>query len=271
MDKSKNQSSVSSGQANPSWEIAPNSLLQAAHFVGDHAILVVGWRTRLIFAANDAVEKTFVYKPHEIINRTTEFLHKDVASFNFFGEKSISVIEQGKDTFHCYYQMRRKTGELFNSENILSLIRNIDGEPIACVSIVIDLADPHASPAFKASKAFLDAISNNLPGAVYQRILTPDNNTRYNFVRGNLLNRFGITSAEIEADPSIVFDAMSEYSLTIFEKAWRESARDLSPIDIELVAFTPEGEQVDIRAISTPRRLDDGSIVWDGIVLDISG
>jgi PAS domain S-box-containing protein len=54
---------------------------------------------------------------------------------------------------------------------------------------------------------------------------------------------------------------------------WREavltSARDGSPFQVETRMQTPEGSRW-VRSVAATRREDDGSVVWDGVLLDIT-
>ena len=42
----------------------------------------------------------------------------------------------------------------------------------------------------------------------------------------------------------------------------------MTPLDIELRAFGPDGETRWSRMRSSPRRLADGSVIWDGVSFD---
>lgn len=252
--------------------LSGTSLIQAAFLAHENPVFVVGWKTRRILSASESVQRVFGWRPEELRGRYTDLLHVDEQSFIRFGEISEALLASEQDTYHCFFQMRRRDGSVFETENMLGLVRDDSGSPVAAVSIVRDLSERQA-PALPEANGAVDmsALSERLPGGVFQRVRKADGTVFYNFMRGNLARRFGFTPEEMEGDSRRMLGQMHPDDLTRFEYGFDKTATSLSVLDMELRAYTRDGEPRWLRSIAQPRRLDDGSIIWDGILLDITG
>ena len=250
---------------------AAEALLQAAFLARDNAVFVVEYESRRILAIGENVERIFGYTPEELRGATTEGLHVDEEGFRRFGQLTESAFRSGQDTFHCYYRMRRKDGTAFNTENLLGLIRDESGNPVAAVSVVRDLSEqtPLSKPGAGEDIDFR-ALSDNLPGAVFQRVRKPDGSIFYTFLRGDLLRYFDLPAQENLEDPTLVLQRLHPDDRQRLEYALETTATSLSTLDIELRACLKDGSVRRLRSISQPRSLDDDSTVWDGILLDIT-
>jgi len=76
---------------------------------------------------------------------------------------------------------------------------------------------------------------------------------------------------EILADPTAFLRLIVEDDRPRVAAATEQSARDLTPFDCEFRQRTVAGEIKWVQCRSMPRRMEDGSTVWDGIVMDITG
>ena len=112
---------------------------------------------------------------------------------------------------------------------------------------------------------------SNLPGTAYQFLLAPNGNFRFEYIGENCIGLFGISATDIMTDSNLVFDLIPQPDAGIVHEAIMNSAASLTPYNVEHRILKKNGETVWILASSIPRKLDDGSIIWDGIGLDITG
>ncbi len=256
-------------------ESAPRSfsadqLVQATFLAGDNPVFVVEWKSRRILAANDAVTRVFGYGRKEVQDCTTEFLHVDPESFHRFGQLSEQVLSEGHQSYHGYFRMRRRNGEVFHTENLVYMLNDEDNQVLAVISIIRDLSDSRTtSESIRASSNF-QILGDNLPGAVFQCVRLTDGSYAYNHFRGDLIRRVGLSSTTAESDFEAVIDRLVEDDQRYLMDALEHSASNLSLMDLVLRVHKEDGEILWIRGISRPRRLDDGSTVWDGIMIDIT-
>jgi PAS domain S-box-containing protein len=114
----------------------------------------------------------------------------------------------------------------------------------------------------------LSAIAESIPGVVYQRIVTPDGDIRYTYISEGARDLFGVSPEEILKDPNALFDIFTpEYHAT-FRERLLTAARELKMWDVEASIITREGQLKYTHAIARPSLQEDGSVVFDGVILD---
>jgi PAS domain S-box-containing protein len=122
--------------------------------------------------------------------------------------------------------------------------------------------------ALKAANEQLASLAENLPGVIYQRVVTPDGDIRYTYISEGTREMFGISPAEVLADPDVLFACHGPDYARDFREKLLEASRELRMWDVEAQIFTRDGQQRWTHAIAKPTLQPDGSVVWDGIVLD---
>lgn len=104
------------------------------------AIFVVELDSRKIVRSNLAIEKVFGYKPEEVIGRNTEFLHLNKEMYTKFGEMLLPALDS-KGFLSTEFKMRKKNGEIFNSDHVVTEIKDESGLRKYVVSYVRDISD----------------------------------------------------------------------------------------------------------------------------------
>jgi len=111
----------------------------------EDAIFVIGPPQRhLVKSMNRAVENIFGYRPEELEGNTTQILHESRESFERFGHRTEKVLKTGR-TFRGEYRMRRKNGEIFPTEHVISVLHREAGLQGGVVSVVRDISAQQAS------------------------------------------------------------------------------------------------------------------------------
>jgi PAS domain S-box-containing protein len=110
----------------------------------------------------------------------------------------------------------------------------------------------------------------NVPGVVFQRVKKADGTIGYNYLSGNTERLFGHPVEELLRNPSLMTGRMTAEDRAEFEAALVESARSMKTFTIEYRLKSPSGFTRWLQAISTPRYLKSGDLVWDGLVIDIT-
>jgi PAS domain S-box-containing protein len=127
----------------------------------------------------------------------------------------------------------------------------------------LDSLTPAASPR-------LEALIENVPGNVYRRVRTPDGRYRFAFLSSGLFRHFGVDHERLLAEPSLRFDWIHPEDRERFEADLALSAATLSLLDHRVRVVGEDGSVHWARGIARPERWPDGSIVWDGIVIDVT-
>jgi signal transduction histidine kinase len=114
----------------------------------------------------------------------------------------------------------------------------------------------------------LDSLAANLPGVIYQRTVRPDGSIRYTYISDGTRELFGVAPQEILANPEALFDRYGKDYRNSFQNRLRQASRELKLWDVETPIEARDGTKKWTHAIARPRRQPDGSVLWDGIILD---
>jgi PAS domain S-box-containing protein len=118
----------------------------------------------------------------------------------------------------------------------------------------------------------LRALGDNLPnGMVYQSVREHDGSTRFLYLSGGIEPITGVSPEEVLRDPAALYGLIVDEDRAALFDAGRASATNMSVFDIQVRIRARNGEVRWMQASSTPRLLPDGRILWDGIVMDITG
>ncbi len=116
----------------------------------------------------------------------------------------------------------------------------------------------------------LRTLIDRAPGTLYQRIVRPDGTLTYQFASFAIDRLLGITREEVERDPEIWLGKLLPEDRTRFEQQRRDQQDTETLWRFEGRYHAPDGGIVWLRSESTKRRLRDGTLVWDGILLDVT-
>ncbi len=119
-------------------------------------------------------------------------------------------------------------------------------------------------------QGMLDLLAGHFPGHSMQRVRTPDGRYRYTHVSPGVRETFGLDPAALLAAEAVSHDWLPEPDRGRFVAALERSAATLATLDEEVRVTLPDGRIRWVRSIGHPRRLPDGSVLWDGVALDIT-
>jgi signal transduction histidine kinase/CheY-like chemotaxis protein len=128
-----------------------------------------------------------------------------------------------------------------------------------------------AELALRESEARFKAIASNIPGTVLQLQLDANGSWSFGYVSEGCLALLGVTPQLLQRNPGFFFDLIAPEDSAAFAQSMQTSARDLTDWNWEgriHVGGSDEVKWVNLR--SSPRRLDDGSVLWEGILSNIT-
>jgi len=115
-----------------------------------------------------------------------------------------------------------------------------------------------------------ELLSGALAGHTMQRLRTPDGKYRYSYVSAGVKTSFGL-------DPDLLMRLDSVEHMWVhpddragFLEALELSAAQLTRLDEEVRVAHQSGGYRWVRSVGTPRRLGDGTVIWDGVALDVT-
>lgn len=127
-----------------------------------------------------------------------------------------------------------------------------------------------SSPDPPLQAGLLDQLGGHFPGHIMQRIRLPDGRYRYTYVSPAVRETFGLDPDALLNAASVGHDWLPEPDRSRFVAALERSAATLQTLDEEVRVTRPDGVTRWVRSIGHPRRLPDGSVIWDGVALDVT-
>ena len=127
-----------------------------------------------------------------------------------------------------------------------------------------------------ANRALLESenryrhIATNVPGAVYQFIYRTDGSKGFTVVSEGVRELFGVEPADALRDPMAVFGLVHPDDRESFYGSGAAAVATLTPWHWEGRAILADGEEKWIQAGARQERQPDGSILCDGLLMDIT-
>lgn len=113
-------------------------------------------------------------------------------------------------------------------------------------------------------------IARNLPGMLYQFQRSKDGKVTIPFVSEKFEYYHGVSAEAVRNNPDILFRMIHPDDSPAVYAGIRRSAESMDNFLCEYRILRPDGRTVWLRAESSPRKLEDGGILWDGVIIDIT-
>jgi PAS domain S-box-containing protein len=164
-----------------------------------------------------------------------------------------------------------QSGRVIDCEWYNTPLVNEAGQVIGVASLVQDVTERKRSEAalLESEKKFRDLVAT-VPGVVYQFRQAPDGRRSFPFVSEAVTDLFGIPAEEAMRQAESLAECLLPEAREPFEESIRVSLLHLSPWLEELPIRARTGEVRWIRGHAVPERESDGSVLWQGVLVDIT-
>lgn len=176
-----------------------------------------------------------------------------------------------RSSFKCEARYRRADGAIRLLETHAEPRFDANGKFTGMVGVNVDVTDQRrAQSELSESEARLRALADNLPyGMVYQIVREPDGNRRFSFVSSRCKALNGVDAEAAMANPALLHGQILDEDREAFAAAEAGAEKSLKPFEAEVRIRRADGEVRWFKMSSAPRLMTDGSIVWDGVQVDI--
>jgi PAS domain S-box-containing protein len=124
--------------------------------------------------------------------------------------------------------------------------------------------------ALRESRTQLQAITSALPGMLFQiRISPEDGSARFTYLSGRVSEIHGISAEDALRDIDTLRATLPPEDAAAVEASLVDATRSPSPWEYEHRVNSPDGLKW-VRASALPERRADGSVLWTGILLDVT-
>jgi PAS domain S-box-containing protein len=123
----------------------------------------------------------------------------------------------------------------------------------------------------RAKEAQLRTLSDNLPdGMTYQVMRDFDGTMRFLYVSAGVERQHGVSCEAVLADSRTLYGQFFPEDLPAVRDAESASLAQMTPFKVVARTRRSDGSTRWMELFSSPRELEDGRVVWDGIELDIT-
>ena len=221
-----------------------------------------------IVFANAAFAAMTGYGARETVGRNARFLQGAETDRRTVADLA-NAIQQGLP-IHRELLNYRKDGQAFWCDLSMHPMLDKQGALVGYVGLGIDQTARHrAELAQQEGEARLAGIVANFPGYIFQRVLKPNGEVRYSYFGASYWRMLGIDEIP-DLDDLDPYEHIYRGDVESVRAAVDRSQSNLSPCVVEFRAVCANGKLLWLRSQSTPRVLADGSVVWDGVGIDIS-
>jgi two-component system, cell cycle sensor histidine kinase and response regulator CckA len=181
---------------------------------------------------------------------------------------------QEQSAFSLEYRLRRADGEYRWVIDSAAPRFDFEGRFQGYIGSVIDMTERRRSEEeLREREAMLRSVGDNLPnGFLYQLVTDPAENRRFTYVSAGVERATGgLRAEEILRNGNLLFDQLPVADQQRIDAANRLAIQQMGIFDLEFRRQLPSGELRWVHARSAPhRRLEDGSILWHGLELDVT-
>ncbi|MFN6466434.1 MAG: AAA family ATPase, partial [Nostoc sp. DedVER02] len=172
------------------------------------------------------------------------------------------IINQGHLVGILYLENNLTQG-VFTSER-LSVINLLSSQA------AISLENAQLYTNLQSTEARFHHLAENLPGMIYQFQLLPDGIAKFSYVSTGCYEIYEVSSEQAVADASSLISLAHPEDMARFQESITISAQTLEPWLYQGRIITLSGQLKWIQAASRPIKQADGSIIWDGLLLDVT-
>jgi signal transduction histidine kinase/CheY-like chemotaxis protein len=191
---------------------------------------------------------------------TVESIRKPAEAAGFGGVRTTIIRGQNSSvlgTINLFYPASDVPGE--DEDDVLDLL----SRPAA---IALELEQ--RAQAIRLADERFTSLTASIPGVVYQRRVTPDGDIRYTYISEGVRDLFGVAPEQVLADPTALFARHDPTYAANFRERLLTASRKLEMWDVEATIISRDGKQKYTHAIARPHRQPDGSVLWNGLILD---
>ncbi|TVQ61480.1 MAG: PAS domain S-box protein [Phycisphaerales bacterium] len=252
-----------------------NELLRAHNLVVEASNVVLfrwrpepGWPVELV---SRNVEQ-FGYTAEELLARERLFadmVHPD--DHARVGGEVMAYLAEGREMFEQEYRILCADGSDRWVYDRTVVDRNAAGELESLQGVLVDITERRRFEQELAdSAAMLKELTSQIPGAVYRYRLRPDGRAEFPYISDGVTALCGVTPEQLAEDSSLLMAGLVPEDFEPVQASILESAETMRPWTCEFRLLRSDGTIRWIGGNSIPRAEPDGSVLWHGLITDIT-
>ena len=172
------------------------------------------------------------------------------------------IVNQGNLVGILYLENKITSGVFtFERQQIINLISS---------QAAISIENAELFTNLQASEARFLRLAENAPGMIYQFQLSPEGIPKFNYVSSGCYGIYEVSAESVVADADNLNSLIHSEDIAHFQQSVAISAQTLQIWQYQGRIITPSGKMKWVQAASFPLKQTDGTIIWDGLLLDIT-
>jgi PAS domain S-box-containing protein len=131
-------------------------------------------------------------------------------------------------------------------------------------------AQKQVAEALRQSEAKFRRLAENSPGVIYRYVLHPNGSDEFTYASPGTIDIYGYPPEAIMKNAQLARERIHPEDAESLSHSIQASAEAMRPWQWEGRIISLTGEQKWVKGISRPEREENGDIVWDGVLIDIS-
>ncbi len=165
-------------------------------------------------------------------------------------------------------KFRNKDGSLVD---MLITVREIEYRKKLLLFVCRDITREKENLRLAAEKeSFMENIADHVPGFLYRVRMDTTGKIEFLYISKGVKELCGYEPGEVMAKSNVMVDHIHPDDRELFYSKIGESYQNLTPYLVQHRIIDTNGRIRWLDAASTPSRMDDGSVIWNGIATDIT-
>jgi|GEM_PF-2883872 PAS domain S-box/PAS domain S-box/PAS domain S-box/PAS domain S-box len=166
-----------------------------------------------------------------------------------------------------------KTGKLTDVHAVTFTVKDPDsGKPLFLANISLDITERKTAQAELQENALrIKTLNDNLTlGMVYQVLRLKDGTRKFTYLSDAVKRLYGCTPADAMADANKIYGKIHSEDIDQLRREEEKAHLNMKVFKSEVRVIGPDGNTRWSSFVATPRFMEDGSSIWDGIEFDIT-
>ncbi|WP_143467656.1 PAS domain S-box protein [Leptolyngbya ohadii] len=157
-------------------------------------------------------------------------------------------------------------------------VKNDRSEISAGMMIIQDITEQDAAErerqkaeaALRQSETRFSRLAENVPGVIYQLWMLPDGGDRFNYISSGCLDLYEVEADILLQTTAPAWNAIHPDDLEAFKRSIAEAIEHNQQWYFQWRIVTPSGKLKWVQGRARSERRSDGTIIWDGLLLDVT-